>query len=188
MMHELWRVYSAEQVGGHNISRYYPSMWQVALGKPHEKNSASTWCAHKITGLIFFRFPVNLATASGVWYWLVLSPPFTFTISRSCGKKFGSSLYLKWVMFLFSVGIMLSVNVEQCINVKFCVKLGKSATEMYDLLKRVYGDKCLCCTQVFEWFQRFKEGREEIRDDWQPDRPSTSKTDANIKKVGETVR
>jgi len=32
-------------------------------------------------------------------------------------------------MFLFTVGIMLSVNVEQRVNVKFCVKLVKSATE-----------------------------------------------------------
>ena len=41
MLHELWRVYSAEWVEGDNISRYYPSMWPVGLGKPHEKNSAS---------------------------------------------------------------------------------------------------------------------------------------------------
>jgi hypothetical protein len=55
---------------------------------------------------------------------------------------------------------MLSVNVEQRVNVKFCVKLGKSATETYDLLKKVYGYECLSRTQVFEWFKRFKEGRE----------------------------
>ena len=73
---------------------------------------------------------------------------------------------------------------EQCINVKFCVKLGKSTTETYGLLKKVYGDECLSCTEVFEWFKRFKEGREEIRDDQHPDHPSTSKTDANIEKVG----
>jgi len=83
---------------------------------------------------------------------------------------------------------MLSVNVEQRINVKFCVKLGKSATETYDLLKKVYGFECLSCTQVFEWFKRFKEGREENGDDQHPTCPSTSKTDANIEKVGEIVQ
>jgi len=83
---------------------------------------------------------------------------------------------------------MLSVNVEQRVNVIFCVKLGKSATETYDLLKKVYGDECLSCTQVFEWFKRFKEGRKEIGDDQHPGRPSTSKTEANIEKVGEIVR
>jgi len=65
-------------------------------------------------------------------------------------RQFGSSRCWKWIVFLFSVGIMLSVNVEQRVNVKFCVKLGKSATETYDLFKKVYGDECLSRTQVFE--------------------------------------
>ena len=80
-------------------------------------------------------------------------------------------------MFLFS--IVLSINMEQCVNVKFCVKLENSATETYNLLKKVYGDECLSCTEVFEWF---KDGREETGDDHCPGRPSTSKTDANIEK------
>jgi transposase len=83
---------------------------------------------------------------------------------------------------------MLSDNVEQRVNVKFCVKLGKSAIETYDLLKKVYGDECLSRTPVFEWFKRFKEGSEEIRDDQHPSRPSALKADANVKKVGEIVR
>jgi len=83
---------------------------------------------------------------------------------------------------------MLSVNAEQRVNVKFCLKLGKSASQTYDLLKKVYGDKCLSRTQVFEWFKRFKEEREEIGDDQRPGRSTTSKTDANTEKVGEIVR
>jgi len=67
------------------------------------------------------------------------------------------------------------------------VKLGKSVTEMYDLLKEVYGDECPSRTQVFEWFKRSKEGREKIGDNQHPGHPSTSKTDANIEKVGEIV-
>ena len=83
---------------------------------------------------------------------------------------------------------LLSVNVEQCDNVKFCVKLGKSATGTYDLLKKVYDDECLSRTQVFEWFERFKEGREEIGDNQRPGHPSTSKTDTNIENVSEIVQ
>ena len=44
---------------------------------------------------------------------------------------------------------MLNVNMKQSVNVKFCVELGKSATETYDLLKKVYGDECLSCTEVY---------------------------------------
>ena len=69
---------------------------------------------------------------------------------------------------------------QQRVNVKFCVKLGKSGTETYDLLKQVYGDECLSSAQVLEWFKRFKEGREEIGDDQRPGLPNTSETDVNI--------
>jgi hypothetical protein len=70
---------------------------------------------------------------------------------------------------------------KQRVNVKFCVRIGKSATETYGLLKKVYGHECLSHTQIFKWFNRFKEEREEIRYDQCPSHPSTSKTDANIK-------
>jgi len=40
----------------------------------------------------------------------------------------------------------------------------------------------------FEWFKRFKEGREEIGGDQCPGHPSTSKTDPNIGNVGEIVQ
>jgi len=76
---------------------------------------------------------------------------------------------------------MLSINVERRVDVKFCVKLGKSATETYDLLK-VYGDDSLSRSQVFEWFKMFEEGREEIGDDQRPGRPSTSKQTLTSKK------
>jgi hypothetical protein len=72
--------------------------------------------------------------------------------------------------------------------VKFLAKLGKSATEMYNLLMEVYGDECLSHTQVFEWFKRFKKGKGEIEDDSHPGRSCTSRTDANIEKVGGIVR
>ncbi|EGI69179.1 FLJ37770-like protein [Acromyrmex echinatior] len=38
---------------------------------------------------------------------------------------------------------MISVTIEQRIVVKFHVKLGKTATETYNLLKEVYGHECL---------------------------------------------
>jgi hypothetical protein len=76
----------------------------------------------------------------------------------------------------------------QSINVKFCVKLGNSATETYDLLKKVYGDECLSRTQVFEGFKRFKEGgkRSEMINTLVI--PAHKKQDANIEKVGEVVQ
>jgi len=74
----------------------------------------------------------------------------------------------------------MSANVEQRVNIKFLTKLGKSATETYNLLTAVYGDQCLSRTQVFEWFKKFKEGREDVGDDPKSGHPSTAKTQENV--------
>ena len=116
----------------------------------------NTWCGYKITGLNFFLLPCKLGNSERCVVFACALPSihgYNFKVMR---QHFGSSLCLKWIVFLFSVGIMLNVNVEQRANVKFCVKLGKSATETYYLLKKVNGDECLSHTQVFEWFKRFK--------------------------------
>jgi hypothetical protein len=56
-------------------------MFSLRESLPNEfPQMISTWCGYKITRLHFFHFPVNLAKASGVWYWLVLSPSFMVTI------------------------------------------------------------------------------------------------------------
>lgn len=83
---------------------------------------------------------------------------------------------------------MVSVLVEQRIVVKFHFKLGKTASETYLLLKEVYGSECLSRTRVFEWFKRFKNGREDVEDDERSGRPSTSKTDENVEKIRILIR
>ena len=83
---------------------------------------------------------------------------------------------------------MLSVNGEQRVNIKLLTKIGKSATETYNLLTQVYGDQCLSCTQVFERFKKFKDGREYVGVDPKSGRPSTAKTQENVQKVARIVR
>ncbi|KAJ8951792.1 hypothetical protein NQ318_019765 [Aromia moschata] len=83
---------------------------------------------------------------------------------------------------------MLSVQMEQRINLKFLVKLGKTFTEAYAMLKEVYGDERLSRTHIFEWFKRFKEGRETTEDYPRLGRPSTSKTDENIENICKLIR
>ena len=48
---------------------------------------------------------------------------------------------------------------EQRICIKLCFKIGKTATETYQLLQQAYGEDAMGRTQVFDWFRRFKEGR-----------------------------
>ena len=68
------------------------------------------------------------------------------------------------------------------------MKLGKTATETYNLLKEVYGNECLSRSRVFEWLKRFQKGQEDVQDDSRPGRSSTSKTDGNIEKIGNLIR
>ena len=65
-------------------------------------------------------------------------------------------------------------KIEQRINLKFLVKLGKSATERFNLLTEVYGDSVLSRPRVFEWHKRFREGREEVEDNQRVGRPCWS--------------
>ncbi|KAJ8936704.1 hypothetical protein NQ318_002446, partial [Aromia moschata] len=78
---------------------------------------------------------------------------------------------------------MLSGQMEQRVNLKFLVKLGKTFTEAYAMLKEVYGNERLSRTQIFQWFKRFKEGHERTEDDPRPGQPLVSKKDDNIEKI-----
>jgi hypothetical protein len=39
---------------------------------------------------------------------------------------------------------------EQGAAIKYCVKLKKTATETFEMLKNVYGEECFSRTSVFE--------------------------------------
>ena len=80
------------------------------------------------------------------------------------------------------------VTIRQRINIKFCVKLGKTATEILKMLRDVYEDSSMSRTRVFERHKRFVEGREDVEDDAKSGRPCTSTTDTNIEKVRQLVR
>ena len=54
-------------------------------------------------------------------------------------------------------------STEQGICIKFCFKIGKTATETYQLLQQAYGEDEMGRTQVFDWFRLFKEGRSKTK-------------------------
>ena len=77
---------------------------------------------------------------------------------------------------------------EQRVNIKFLVKLKKSATKTFQLLTEAYGVDCMSRARVFEWHERFSEGRESVKDDDRPGRPHTAVTDENTEKVQDVIR
>jgi hypothetical protein len=82
-------------------------------------------------------------------------------------------------------GKMSDRLLEQCINIKFCAKLGKSTSETPQLLTEAYGADAM--KSVFEWHKRFKEGRENVKDDERTGRPKTHWTGENVEKVQKLV-
>jgi len=77
----------------------------------------------------------------------------------------------------------LCESTEQHICIKFYFKIGKTATETYQLLQQAYGEDAMGRTQVFDWFRRFKEGRNSDESDPRSGRPSTSRNEEMITKV-----
>ena len=76
---------------------------------------------------------------------------------------------------------------EQRICVKFCVKIGKSVTETFEMLKIAFREEAMGRTQTYEWLKRFTEGRTSNDNDPRSGRPSTSKTDDNVANVREVI-
>ena len=65
---------------------------------------------------------------------------------------------------------------EQCACIKFCFKLGKAATEFYEMLKTAFGEQAKGRSQTFQWFSRFKASRTSTDDDERSGRPMSNST------------
>ncbi|EGI63424.1 FLJ37770-like protein [Acromyrmex echinatior] len=80
------------------------------------------------------------------------------------------------------------MNFEQRANIKFCFKLGKTFTETHNLMKQVYGDNCVARASVYEWYTRFKNGREDINDDAHTGRPKSTINENSIEVVRNFIK
>jgi hypothetical protein len=56
-------------------------------------------------------------------------------------------------------------KIEQCVCIKFCMKLGKSATETLEMLCEPFGEYSLSWTAVFEWNSCLKVGQVSVEND-----------------------
>ena len=80
---------------------------------------------------------------------------------------------------------MQSDTLEERYAIKSCFKLGKNTTEMYGMLHTAFGASCMNWASVFEWYKRFKEGTESVRDD---ERSGRSKEINTPQLIGQRVR
>ena len=54
---------------------------------------------------------------------------------------------------------------EQQIVIRFLWSEGVEPSEMYRIMKVQYGDSCLCQGRVYEWGERFQNGRQNVSDE-----------------------
>src|SRR5277367_492045 len=82
----------------------------------------------------------------------------------------------------------MAENIEQRYCTKFCFKIGKTATECFDMMKVAFGNDTMSRARVFDWFCRFKFGRESVKSDPRSGRPSTARNDTTVEAVRTLVR
>ena len=66
--------------------------------------------------------------------------------------------------------------------IKFCVKAGKSAVGTIELINKAYGSSAMSRAIVYRWYARFRDGREDMKDDARSG-PLTARTDENMESV-----
>ena len=77
---------------------------------------------------------------------------------------------------------------EQRANIKFCFKVGKTAAETVELMRKVYGDNCSSRAQILRWYAPFKRGVETIEDEARPGRPFSIRNEGLIAKVRKRIQ
>jgi transposase len=72
-------------------------------------------------------------------------------------------------------------------NIIFLVKIGKSGSEIREMLVQACGDNAMKKTAVYKWVTRFSEERESVTDEERSGQPKTSRTEEVIAKVRQIV-
>jgi hypothetical protein len=82
----------------------------------------------------------------------------------------------------------MNVQFKQLVNIKFCVKLGKTAIEILQLLRDAYDDEALSQAHVLQWHRQFVSGRGLVEDGTRPGRPTSSRNEDNVIRIRDVVR
>lgn len=70
--------------------------------------------------------------------------------------------YLFTSTFLLFAIFKMDKIIEQRICIKFCVKNEIKSSEVVKMLEKSYGNDALKKTNVYNWYDRFKSGREAV--------------------------
>lgn len=70
------------------------------------------------------------------------------------------------------------------VDITFCFKSQNSAKEPHNMLKSQYGDNVVTLTTIYKWYEQLIGRNESVEDGQRSGRPSTSKSDDNVKISG----
>ena len=71
-------------------------------------------------------------------------------------------------------------STEQRVAIKFCFNAGNTATETVETVRAANGDETLNGSNIFRWYERLREGREEVQDNPNSGGPFESRTEGNM--------
>jgi len=71
--------------------------------------------------------------------------------------------------------LVIGVMEEQRLAIKFCVNAGKIAVETIELINKAYGSAAMSRANVYRRYARFRDGRDDVKDD--------ARTDENVESV-----
>ncbi len=77
--------------------------------------------------------------------------------------------------YVFFSSVVIEIPREQQTAIKFRFKNELTATEMFKMLQKAYGNECLSRINVLEWCGKFYDGRESMVDDTRMGRPEPVK-------------
>jgi len=81
----------------------------------------------------------------------------------------------------------MDLSMEQRLTIKFCFKAGKSARETLQMVNAAYGDQALSRLNVFRWYGRFHDGRDDSEDDLRSGWPTECRSDNNVEKISQLL-
>jgi hypothetical protein len=146
-----------------------------------------TWAGHLIPGLIFFRETIIRSKVATEWdTWKLCAsvcakPEVGISPHSLCGSL-SVYIYLQRASHL-----TMEEKVQQPLCIDFCLRLGKTGAETYEKLQAALGESCLSRSKIFEWYSRFKSGRQSFEDDPHSGRPYTSHTEETVTRAREII-
>jgi len=81
----------------------------------------------------------------------------------------------------------MDLSMEQRLAINFCFKAGKRLTETLQMVNGAYGDQALSRSNIFRWYGRFRDGREDIEDDPRSGLPTECRNDNSVENISQLL-